>query len=293
MIAIDWGTTSLRAFRLDDEGNVLEQRRSARGVLAAEGRFADVLREEIGSWDDRLIVMAGMIGSRQGWFEMPYVDCPAGVEDIASAMRRVPAAEFPGREIWIAPGLRARDEHGGYDVMRGEETQICGVLRELSPQRQTICLPGTHSKRVTVEDGRIEHFATAMTGELFELLCTHSVLGRLMVPGEHDAEAFALGVVHAARAGDLLHHLFATRTLGLFDALKPAQLRPFLSGLLVGHELNDLPADVGTVHLVAAPALLAAYEAALALRGIKTQAHSELASARGCFELAKHAGLLS
>ncbi len=292
MIAIDWGTTSLRAFRLDAEGRVREQRRSARGILAAEGRFAEVLRETIDGWDDTPIVMAGMIGSRQGWYEVAYLDCPAGLDDIAAALHRLPAAKFEGREIWIVPGLRTRDAGGAYDVMRGEETQICGVLPELTPERQTVCLPGTHSKRATVAAGRIEGFATAMTGELFELLCSHSVLGRLMQPGEHDADAFAQGVAHAARPGDLLHHLFAVRTLGLFDALAPTQLRPFLSGLLIGHELNDMPAGTGAVHLVGAPALLSAYETALALRGHAVRVHSELASACGCFMLAKRAGLL-
>lgn len=292
MIAVDWGSTSLRVFRLDERGGVREQRRSARGVLAANGRFADVLREEIAGWDDTLIVMAGMIGSRQGWFEMPYVECPAGFEEIAAALQRLPADEFTGRDIWIVPGLRARDDSGAYDVMRGEETQLCGVLGELPPLRQTVYLPGTHSKRAVVADGRIERFATAMTGELFELLCSHSVLGRLMQPGEHDADAFAQGVVHAARQGDLLHHLFSVRTLGLFDALQPTQLRSFLSGLLIGHELNDLPADAGRVHLVGASSLLAAYEAALALRGHAVLTYSELASAHGCYALAKQRGLL-
>ena len=293
MIAVDWGTSSLRVFRLDERGRMREQRRSARGILAVDGRFAEVLSEEIVDWDDGLIVMAGMIGSRQGWFEMPYVDCPAGLDEIASALQRLPADEFADREIWIVPGLRSRNDSGAYDVMRGEETQICGVLAELASQPQTVCLPGTHSKLATVANGRVERFATAMTGELFELLCSHSVLGRLMQPGEHDADAFAQGVAHAARAGDLLHHLFAVRTLGLFDALRPTQLRPFLSGLLIGHELNDLPADTGTVHLVGASSLLAAYKAALALRGHAAHEHSELASAYGCYALAKQAGLLT
>jgi 2-dehydro-3-deoxygalactonokinase len=132
-----------------------------------------------------------------------------------------------------------------------------------------------------------------MTGELFELLSTHSVLGRLMKPGGDDVDAFAQGVAYAARAGDLLQHLFAVRTLGLFDALQPTQLRPFLSGLLIGHELNDMPADADPIHLVGAPALLTAYAAALALRGHAVRAHSELASAYGCYALAKRAGLVA
>jgi len=292
MIAIDWGTTSLRAFRLDAEGRVLEQRRSAQGILTAAGRFAEVLRETIAGWGDALVVIAGMIGSRQGWFEMPYVDCPAGIDEIAAVMRRLPAAALAGRELWIVPGLRTRDGAGVYDVMRGEETQLCGVLAQTETTRASVCLPGTHSKRATLVEGRVDGFATAMTGELFALLCEHSLLGRLMNDGGHDAEAFARGVAHASSKGDLLHHLFAARTHGLFDVLRPDQLRPFLSGLLIGHELNDLPADAGIVHLVAAPALLVAYEAALAQRGHAVRAHSELASARGCHALARRAGLV-
>src|SRR5580692_1307660 len=120
MIAIDWGTTSLRAFRLDEGGTVLEQRRSAAGVLEVAGQFATVLGTAIHGWDDPLIVMAGMIGSRQGWIEVPYVDCPAGPREIMSALHRVPPLEFDGRDVWIIPGLRALDPAGGCDVMRGE-----------------------------------------------------------------------------------------------------------------------------------------------------------------------------
>jgi 2-dehydro-3-deoxygalactonokinase len=292
LIAIDWGTSSMRAFLLDKGGAVLEERRSACGILEAGGQFASALGTAIDGWDDPLIVMAGMIGSRQGWIEVPYVDCPAGPREIVTALHRVPPAEFDGRDLWIVPGLRAADPQGGCDVMRGEETQICGVIDELGLQRHTVCLPGTHSKRASVMVGRVEAFATAMTGEIFELLCVHSMLGRLMSPArDSDSDAFALGVTHAKRDGDLLHHLFAVRTLGLFDALSPEQLRSFLSGLLIGHELNDLPADSGTVHLIAAPALLSAYEVALRLRGHATRAHAEVAAAHGCYRLASLAGL--
>jgi 2-dehydro-3-deoxygalactonokinase len=293
MIAIDWGTTSMRAFRLDKGGTVLEQRRLGLGILGAAGHFAMTLRTAIDGWDDPLIVMAGMIGSRQGWIEVPYVDCPAGPREIVTALHHVPSLEFDGRDVWIIPGLRACDPTGGCDVMRGEETQICGVIDELGLQRHTVCLPGTHSKRAIVMSGRVETFATAMTGEIFELLCAHSMLGRLMAPAlEPDWDAFALGVNHAKRDGDLLHHLFAVRTLGLFDVLSPKQLRPFLSGLLIGHELNDLPTDSGTVHLIAEPSLLAAYEVALRMRGHAARAHAEVAAAHGCYRLASLAGLI-
>lgn len=291
MIAIDWGTSSLRAFRLDAHGDVLDTRRSTQGVLAATGRFDDVLRETIGGWDDRVIAMAGMVGSRQGWQEAPYVECPAGLDEIAARMMRVEKAGWDDRELWIVPGLSIRHGDGVHDVMRGEETQICGLLDRLGPGSHLACLAGTHCKHILIEDGRIRRFSTAMTGELFQVLSEHSILGRLMQPGPHRPEAFARGVHHAAQGGDLLGHLFAVRTHGLFDVLKPEELSSFLSGLLVGHELNLLPPEHGTVHLVAGPALLEPYQAALAQRGRSVQSHPEQITARGLHALVRRRGL--
>lgn len=294
MIAIDWGTTSLRAFRLDADGAVADTRRSAQGVLAAAGRFDAVLREVTDGWDDDLIVMSGMIGSRQGWREVAYVECPAGLDDIAAAMVPLDAAAFADRRIWLVPGLTVRDADGMRDVMRGEETQICGLLDQLGSGRHLVCLPGTHSKHAEIRDGRIAAFHTAMTGELFDLLCKHSILGRLMESGApHQPAAFAQGVDDARKPRDLLNQLFAVRTQGLFGTLRENELASYLSGLLIGHELNDLPAVVDSLHLVAADRLLELYGEALLRRGLHARNHADHAAARGLHALAARRGLLS
>lgn len=299
MIAVDWGGSSLRVYRLGAGGDVLEERRSALGVLAFTEAFEQVLRQQIDGWDDPLIVMAGMIGSRQGWVEVPYVNCPATLSDIAAGMVEIRAPTLPDRRLWIVPGLLHRTESNAADVLRGEEAQLCGLMQRIDAARQVVCLPGTHSKWVIVEQGRIESFLTAMTGEVFDLLRRHSLLGRLMTEPSEDADhsAFFQGMARAQQPGGLLHHLFSVRIAGLLATLQPAQLAPYLSGLLIAHELlgYDVCTQVrgGTVHLIGAPALLEAY--ALALRRFDTdvQLHGEQLAAAGLYVLAHRRGLLA
>lgn len=293
MIAIDWGTSSFRAYRLADDGTVREQRSAAAGLLACGGRFEAVLAQQLEGWSDELVAMAGMIGSRSGWHEVPYVAAPAGPGEIAAGMHAFEAASLPGRRLLIAPGLSHRPGEGAPEVMRGEETQIVGLLERLPGDGpHWICLPGTHSKWVRVEAGRIGGWQTAMTGELYALLRQHSLLAALM-PADpsadaDDAEAFSRGLAASAEAGGLTHHLFGVRTRGLFGALTAPQAPSFLSGLLIGHELHGLvPAGATRVHLVGSPALLQRYERALAARGIATQRHDEALSARGLHALVR------
>jgi 2-dehydro-3-deoxygalactonokinase len=296
MIAVDWGTSSLRAYRLDAAGAVLEQRSAPAGIRACEGAFESVLAEQVNGWDDELIVMAGMIGSRNGWLEVPYVACPAGLDEIAAGLREVAASSLPGRRILIAPGLSYRPPEGAPEVMRGEETQILGLLGALAVNEQHgIGLPGTHSKWATVKSGRIVAFQTAMTGELYAVLTQHSLLGALMEQAAgalvDDGSAFDLGVQAGNAAGGLLNHLFGVRTRALFGELAPPQLPSYLSGLLIGHELRGLQAGTGPLHLIGSDALLRQYRRALALRGVNAQLHGEALAARGLHLLARARGL--
>lgn len=291
MIAVDWGTSSFRAYRLADDGAVREQRSAAAGLLACGGRFEAVLVQQLEGWDDAVVAMAGMIGSRSGWREVPYVAAPAGGADIAAGMLAFEAESLPGRRLMIAPGLSHHPAEGAPEVMRGEETQIVGLLDRLpGAGPHLICLPGTHSKWVQVEAGRITGWQTAMTGELYALLRKHSLLAALMPEAidadVDDAEAFARGLATSQAHGGLTHHLFGVRTRGLFGEFAPAQAPSYLSGLLIGHELRGLvPPGTGRVHLVGSAALLARYERALATRGIATQRHDEALSARGLHAL--------
>lgn len=299
MIAVDWGSTNLRAFRLGTDGEIIEQRRAALGILACTDRFEAVLKQQIAGWDDALVILTGMIGSRQGWVEVPYVECPATLDHIAAGMMTVSAPDLHGRNVWIGPGLLYRTAvPDAADVMRGEETQLCGLLEHLDAARRTVCLPGTHSKWAIVDKGRIDSFFTAMTGEVFDLLRRHSLLARLMTEGGDtmDKPAFIQGIARASQSGGLLHHLFSVRTAGLMEMLQPTQLASYLSGLLIAHELLDSQwagqPRATRVHLVGGPALVESYLLAMQQLGIATEIHNDTLAARGVHALARCRGLL-
>lgn len=292
MIAVDWGTSSLRLYRIGDDGHVLERRRSDNGVLASEGRFSEVLARESAGWQDDTILMCGMVGSRNGWHEMPYLDCPANLAGLAAGMQRIHPPGFETRALWLVPGLCDRASGSVPDVMRGEETQLAALLDNLHGGPHVVCLPGTHSKWVTVQDGRILRITTTMTGELFALLRQHSILGRLMVKEEvrTDRHAFNAGLKRSADPGGLLHHLFGVRTAGLFGQFSESALPSYLSGLLIGHELRE--ADLlsrsprpAQVHLVGQQTLLTSYAHALSTLGVGVQRHPEILAAHGLHAL--------
>ncbi|MGH8760774.1 MAG: 2-dehydro-3-deoxygalactonokinase [Burkholderiales bacterium] len=287
MIAIDWGTSSVRAYRLGSDGRVLDARSAPKGILSVEnGKFSEVLEAQAGDWiaaGDGPVVLSGMIGSRQGWFEVPYAACPAGFEEIAAGMRKV---TWDGGTAWIAPGLTCRDEAGIPDVMRGEEVQILGVLDRLGPGAHTVCLPGTHSKWVEVTDGRIARFTTHMTGEAFAVFRAHSILGRMMNDGATDAAAFEDGVRRSADAGGLLHHLFGVRARGLFSELTEAASASYLSGMLIGHEIRSAHGRRGQVHLLCSAQLAEIYRLAFTVLGIEAKALDPDSVTKGLFRLA-------
>jgi 2-dehydro-3-deoxygalactonokinase len=289
MIAVDWGTSSFRAYRLDASGAILDRCAAPLGILAVtDGQFAPALESQVGEWldqGDAPVIMSGMIGSRQGWKEVPYVTCPAGAVEILAGVALVRWAGE--RSAWIAPGLSCRSASGIPDVMRGEETQILGVVDELPRHSLWICLPGTHSKWAHLESGRITEFATYMTGEVFAVMKAHSILGRMMREAEVDEEAFADGVVRARDAGGLLHHLFGIRASGLFGDLADDKSSSYLSGLLIGHELASVPQLSESVYLLGAEQLTSLYEQALATHGITAHVLDQDAVVRGLHRLAR------
>lgn len=264
LIALDWGSSSLRAYRLGRDGTVLDTRSSDAGAsrLAAQAApqgkaalFESHLRALVEDWrqaDAGVPLLAcGMVGSAHGWVEAAYVECPA---DLNRLHRHLAVARgTDGLLMQIVPGLAYRPATGAPDVMRGEETQVVGILRRRPDLADDVCilLPGTHGKFVDVRGGTVVAFQTRMTGELFELLRTHSVLGRLMsatTAPAFDGGAFDRGVDagRAALGADLAHRLFSVRSLGLFNELPSTGLAGYLSGLLIGHELAAaLPQAVG------------------------------------------------
>jgi 2-dehydro-3-deoxygalactonokinase len=283
LIAVDWGTSSFRAYRLDERGVILEKREAPDGILSvAPGGFPAVLENNIAGWSERPILMSGMVGSRQGWIEVPYVQAPAGEREIALHLSKV------AERTWIVPGVSFVDESGVPDVMRGEETQILGVLDQLGDP-SLVCLPGTHSKWVQVRAGKIAAIRTYFTGELFAVLRSHSLLGRMMGEGAADERAFAEGIDRSADEGGLLHHLFGVRTRGLFGELAPAASASYLSGLLIGHELRSMSMEK-PFYILGVPALAAGYARAAAMLGLPASILDPLAAPKGLFRLARQIG---
>lgn len=293
LVALDWGTSSLRAWLLGDAGAVLAEKSAPLGILKVpNGDFAAVFRELCGDWlvPSRPAIASGMIGSRQGWVEAPYAACPAGFESLA---RGFAWAESGGTRLAIVPGVSCVDASGVPDVMRGEETQVFGALDAAD---RAYVLPGTHSKWVTVSGGRIEAFATYMTGELFAVMRQHSILGRLMsVEAAHAPDAFRRGW-EASLAGDgaLLHRLFGTRTLGLLGRLAPEEAPSYLSGLLIGDEVRAAARALAgsTVTVIGDPVLCERYREVLAGGGVGARIAPPDAARVGLWRVAVESGLV-
>lgn len=239
----DWGTSRLRLFRVAD-GAVVE-RRDGPGIAALSSPPETVLREALASWRDgglpASIRMCGMVGSRNGWIEVPYAECPGGTASWRAAAAHT---QLDGVPVTIAAGLACRDGAGRPDVMRGEETQLFGALAldpTITVGRRTVALPGTHSKWARLADGSITRFRTCLTGELFALLRDRSTL---LSVGPDDAledegEGFALGVARAGAEAALLGLLFEARSAQLRDGRSGSWARGFLSGLLIGCEIME------------------------------------------------------
>ena len=291
MIGVDWGPTSFRAFRVARDGAVRDRRASPRGILnVPDGRFGDTLRDEIGPWlalgEDK-VLLSGMIGSRQGWKEAPYLPCPAGPAELAAALADI---GFDWARVKLVPGLSGTDDSGVAEVMRGEEVQVLGVPALLR-DGGIACLPGTHSKWVRVEAGRITDFTTHLTGETFSALRGHTILGRMMRDGPADGAPFDAGLARSAEPGGLLHHLFGVRTLALADRLRETDSPAYLSGILVGHEVRAALAQTrgAIVQVIGAPDLTALYARAIAACGGYAERQDGEAAARGLAAIAAHA----
>lgn len=298
LIAIDWGTSSARSYALGRNGKVLTETSAPLGVQRMNGSgFDEALRLLCGGDIPAGIplIASGMIGSRQGWIEAPYCECPAGFDAVATALARV-----PGTGLAIVPGLICRVDGGIPDVIRGEETQVFGAMAEAIGARQVVVLPGTHSKWVIAGSGGVETFSTFMTGELYAVLQEHSILGRLAAPGTDNA-AFDRGVRHSLRPDAVLtHDLFSARTLALTGSLAPSGVGDYLSGLLLGTEvaaaqlwLEREGLDGEALTLLGEAALLKRYGRALALADIDSMPGPPDAAARGLWRIARHAGMVS
>jgi 2-dehydro-3-deoxygalactonokinase len=276
-IAVDWGTSNARFALCGEHGQPLQMREGP-GAVASRGKFAEVFEEFTFAWraaqPDLPAYLCGMVGSAFGWREAPYLPCPAELQELAVSAVQIRDG------VQVVPGMRCTNPLGAPDVMRGEETQLLGAnyLGELKDSgRQLVCMPGTNTKWVSVSGGVVQEFLTAPTGELFNLLCEHSVLVRdEATPMTHVAADFERGLAEAARhPGSFLHQVFQARSLRLDQQLSAAGAASWASGLLIGADVDgalnlfELHPDA-PVLVIGAGKLTESYAIALARRGRRT-----------------------
>jgi 2-dehydro-3-deoxygalactonokinase len=293
-VVLDWGTTSLRAFLVDASGAILDRVETADGIRTVAGRgFAGIVARVLAPWREDhgslSILAAGMIGSRNGWVEVPYVDTPAGASDLAAAVRT--KSLQGGGTITFFPGLIDRSARPFPDVMRGEETQLVGLGLD---QDATVVLPGTHSKWARIEDGRITRFCTFATGEVFATMTDHSFLAHVAKrPAKLDWRAFARGL-DVVRAQDgsagLLSRIFTVRTGWLAGAIDPSEMVDYLSGIVVGCEFAEAAAqgwhDGGVVTIVGGDDIAQVYRTVAEKFGLSVSLGPENAALIGCLRIA-------
>lgn len=323
LIGLDWGTSSLRGYLFAGDGRVSESLAEPWGIQhLPAGGFPAAFRGLVGAWQqqwpDLPVLAAGMVGSRQGWREVPYVDCPADVEAIA---RGLLAFDSEAGRIHLVPGVIERGPLP--NVLRGEETQVVGALARgrAFAADSLVVLPGTHAKWVQVRDGRIIGFETFMTGELFAVLREHSLLGRpareavatpidatpIDAPAREAAFARGLAVARYSGPAGIAGRLFTTRSLYLTGELPPAATLDYLSGLLVGEEIRSASAGhraasqeagpggrpLPPIVLIGEPLLCERYREAFAAFGVTQVDVVSDSAAAGLWQVAREAGLVS
>ena len=267
LLLADWGTTSRRAWLLDPAGHVVASIDDRRGMSAiAPGEWEEAfedLKLALGNAETRLSLLAGMVGSKRGWQDAPYLSCPAGLDDLARGICWV----RPG--VAIVPGLSMVDNDSA-ELMRGEETQALGaVAAGLVPPDCFACHPGTHSKWVVVRGGRATKFRTVMTGELFAMFQAHSILAEQVSDDVAPGADFDAGVDRGFERGELTADLFGLRSHALLETGRIGNGAAYLSGLLIGVELRAglALAEDGTIEVIGRSNLAELYAAAIARCG--------------------------
>lgn len=292
MIFIDWGTSNASAFLVDAGGGVLDSRRSEKGIkFVPTGGYPEVYADLTRDWREqsRLTLLSGMVGSVNGWEEAPYISLPANPASIAErvhAMRAMPGAYMVG-------GLSYESPDGLYDVIRGEEVQILGLAAQDPGKEFLICMPGTHSKWLTMRRDRIDAFTTVMSGDFFSAVTKSTIIAMMLDDDqEFSEEAFLRGVALAQRPGGVMTHMFRARSFFLFGKLEKNHIKAFASGVIIGSELAAMkefyPFD-RPVDIIASDALGGTYALALNSLDVASRVHdSGELSVKGLYLVAKH-----
>lgn len=296
--AVDWGTTRFRLWLVDAEGCILKEVHSEEGLTTALSvGFEAILEKHLKRLDapDNLnVVICGMAGARQGWKEARYLDAPADLYNVFENAVKVKAER---RDIRILPGIAQRDSERP-DVMRGEETQLLGCVSTSPPgnSTNTVCMPGTHSKWVSLDNTRVRYISTYMTGDLFSALSEHTILSMSMQDGalvEPDDQVFLANVERSIKSPQNLNMaLFSLRASQLLGYSAPGSGRAALSGALIGMELAGALPEFGNpanVTLLGGGKLSDLYESALAALKIGiTRIDAEKAGLAGLVIAAQH-----
>jgi len=284
-IAVDWGTTNRRAYRLDSSGQCVDEFEDDGGVLTVPaGGFPDAVAQIRQRLGDHPLLLAGMIGSNRGWKEAPYVPCPAGLDDLAAKLA------WAGEREAIVPGVSYIGD-GRADVMRGEEVQLLGaVAAGLVDPMGLVCHPGTHNKWATLRHGKIDRFQTVMTGELYSLLKEHSILSDLLQRDVQVNDVFKEAARHAIDHEALPADLFGVRARVLLGEAKKEDAACYASGLLIGADVRiGLSIPTGAqIAVIGRPELTRLYAAAIATTGRDVIEHDgETCFLAGINEIAK------
>ena len=309
VVGVDWGTTHRRAYGLNQNGQCVAEYSDDEGALACKGRFPQALQDLLQSMQaqPRAVILSGMVGSALGWQVVPYVSGDVTLPELARHLAPVVDASLPDPATsidsepnqpvpaTIVPGYCVRASTGQPDVMRGEETQLLGA-HCLGHSDGWFVLPGTHSKWVELRAGKVLQLRTYLTGELFDLLGRHGTLAAAAgsAEAEWDEAAFSQGVLAAQSGAALSHQLFGCRARVVSGDMAAASSRSYLSGLLIGTELQDVLRDPannatgagpgGTFKLIGSPALASLYQSAAAILGLTF----EVLDARAAFIAATH-----
>lgn len=297
LVAIDWGTTSFRAYYIGKNGKILKGISSDRGIRSIQNcQFEETLVGELGRLGDvnadTPVIASGMITSRQGWCETPYVQCPAGIQDLAAELVALKTERLG--TLWFVPGVKQL--HPEPDIIRGEETQVAGID---SREALFAVLPGTHSKWVEIRERSIIRFRTFVTGELYGLLLKHSILTAMFEGGWRD-DAFLEGVRHGVGLAEqnkgLLSELFQFRVRSILGMRLYEDGASRLSGLLIGCEIADALRYGVDRHqkilVIGTERVACRYQLALNATGFNAEMIQGDLAARGLYRLARHRKLI-
>jgi len=261
-IAVDWGTTNRRAYLLDSTGRCVDEFEDGKGALSVpKGEFPAAAAEIRTRLGDLPMLLAGMAGSNRGWVDAPYLPCPCGIDGLVQNL------VWAGEREAIVPGLSYIGD-GRADVMRGEEVQLLGAIAAgYIATDALVCHPGTHNKWVIVERGDVTRFRTVMTGELFNLLKNHSIIGDRLQGEVSVGPAFERGVNHGLNHTDLTSELFAIRARWLLGVTEPEASASYASSLRTASDVTIGLANHDEAVVMGRPELTRLFAAAIALAG--------------------------